>query len=359
MEPDSKRFRTVLGHYPTGISVITAKPGERPVGMAVGTFTSVSLEPPLVAFMPAKSSSTWPLIREAGRFCVNILNKEQQSVCQAFSRRSDDKFKDIAWRSSPLGSPIIDDVVAWVDCEIAQIVESGDHFIVIGKVDSLDVGKQTEPLMFFKGEYSGLGATRTRTESPAFVVTEQIAAFLAGSAGPHRCAPKSDETTDIRTGSDADLSTSRETIVREILVKYMTELVASCETAVSSAAGARMAVERLIDVFFASLGEQRAAVILYQNERAGMPRHDESELVQAEQRLTALWERCIRHGQTEGLFHRQVEPRIIYYMIRDAVFVMARWYNEHGRYSLDQISSQYRRTILTGIQAEPRDTPCP
>ena len=350
MEPDSKRFRTVLGHYPTGISVITANSTDRPVGMAVGTFTSVSLEPPLVAFMPAKSSTTWPHIREAGRFCVNILSKGQQDVCQAFSSRSDDKFNGISWRSSPLGSPVIDDVVAWVDCEIAQVVESGDHFIVIGKVNGLDVGKQTEPLMFFKGGYSGLGSAKSHTESSASAVTEQIAAFLAGSAGPHRSVPRTGEEMGVPADIDADLSTSRETIVREILTRYMTELVSSCEAAVSDAVGAPMAVERLIGVFFDSIREHRAAAILYQNERSGMPSHDDSELVRAEQHLTALWEHCITRGQAKGLFHQQIEPKVIYYMIRDAVFVMARWYNDHGRYSLDQLSAQYRQIILTGIR---------
>src|SRR3569833_3788158 len=85
MTIDPKQFRKVLGHFPSGVAVITGiDPEGNPAGMAIGSFTSVSLDPPLVAFLPDKSSTSWPKIEPAGKFCVNILASEQESVCRTF-----------------------------------------------------------------------------------------------------------------------------------------------------------------------------------------------------------------------------------------------------------------------------------
>lgn len=150
-----KQFREVLGHFPTGIVAITACEADgTPQGMIVGSFTSVSLDPPLVAFLPDKSSSTFPRIREAGRFCVNVLASDQQDVCRSFAvRGSTERFEHVGWRPSQLGSPVLDDVVAWIDCEIDTIHEAGDHFIVVGAVRDLEVVRPTVPLLFFQGGY--------------------------------------------------------------------------------------------------------------------------------------------------------------------------------------------------------------
>lgn len=150
---DAARFRQVLGQYPTGVSVVTSTDEDRPIGMTVGTFTSVSLDPPLVAFLPQKTSTTWPLIERSGRFCVNVLTWEQEHLCRQMARPSDQKFTDVAWRRSGLGSPIIDDAVAWIDCEIENVVDAGDHLIVIGAVRELDLEKDALPLVFFRGGY--------------------------------------------------------------------------------------------------------------------------------------------------------------------------------------------------------------
>lgn len=148
------RFREVLGHFPTGVSVITAIDADgKPVGMAVGSFTSVSLDPPLVAFLPDRSSSTFPRIREAKSFCVNVLSATQEPVCRGFARKGDEKFDGVGWRAAPSGAPIIDDVVAWIDCTIEDVHEAGDHFIVIGRVGELEVANPTLPLLFFQGGY--------------------------------------------------------------------------------------------------------------------------------------------------------------------------------------------------------------
>ena len=155
MTIDPKHFRRVLGHFPTGVAVISGlDPDGKPAGMAIGSFTSVSLDPPLVAFLPDKSSTSWPKIAPSGKFCVNILASEQESICRAFAVKGGDKFAQFSWNPSPVtGSPRLDDVVAWIDCEIDQVVDAGDHYIVIGKVLELDVLNPTLPLLFFQGGY--------------------------------------------------------------------------------------------------------------------------------------------------------------------------------------------------------------
>ncbi len=151
---DAATFRTVLGHFPTGVAVVTGRDTDgNPAGMAVGSFTSVSLDPPLVAFMPDRSSTSWPRFRDSGSFCVNILGAEQESVCRAFAMKGGDKFADLAWKPAGSGSPILDGVLAWIDCDTDAVHEAGDHFIVIGRVRELDIGTPALPLVFFQGGY--------------------------------------------------------------------------------------------------------------------------------------------------------------------------------------------------------------
>lgn len=191
---DPRQFRNVLGQYPTGVCVVTAteEDGSK-AGFVVGSFTSVSLSPPQVAFFPDKRSSSWPKIANTGRFCVNILGAAQESVCRRFSAKAADKFVGIGSRPSPLGSPIIDGVVAWVDCEIENVTESGDHYIVIGRVHSLAVESGDLPLLFFQGGYgrfmphsliaaytpTGVSVDQLRTVSLVRPSMEKLAADLS------------------------------------------------------------------------------------------------------------------------------------------------------------------------------------
>lgn len=151
---DNVTFRRVLGHYPTGVCVVTAVEDDGgQTGMVVGSFTSVSLEPPLVAFFPDKQSTSWPRIEKAKRFCVNILASDQQAICRQFSAKGGDKFAGITHRRSANGSPILDGVVAWIDCELDAVHEAGDHYIVLGRVVALEVDRPNRPLLFFQGTY--------------------------------------------------------------------------------------------------------------------------------------------------------------------------------------------------------------
>lgn len=150
---DPRHFRDVMGRYPTGVAVVTGFDGERPVGMAMGSFASVSLDPPLIAVMPDHRSTSWPKIRETGKFCVNILSENQQDICRTFATKNVDKFAEVEWYLSDLGSPILSEAIGWVDCEIEAIHPTGDHDIVIGKVSALEQTAPEGPLIFYRGGY--------------------------------------------------------------------------------------------------------------------------------------------------------------------------------------------------------------
>lgn len=153
---DQAHFRQVLGHFPTGVTVVTGMDGEGPVGLAVGSFFSLSMEPPLVGFGVGKSSNSWARMAETGSFCVNILGDDQEDVCRVFATSAEDKFSSIGWKPAETGSPLIDGVLAWIDCDLDAVHEGGDHQIVIGRVRGLDVGHEGDPLVFFRGGYANL-----------------------------------------------------------------------------------------------------------------------------------------------------------------------------------------------------------
>jgi 3-hydroxy-9,10-secoandrosta-1,3,5(10)-triene-9,17-dione monooxygenase reductase component len=158
----SKEFRTVLGHFPTGVTVVTAiDPSDGdpiPVGLTIGSFTSVSLEPPLVGFLPQTDSDTWKAIERSGRFVVNELNCEQGELCWRFAKSGNEqeRFDGVGWRPAPSGAPILDQAVAWIDCEIEGVHEMGDHYFVLGRVtdlgaDPVESGEPPLPLLFYRG----------------------------------------------------------------------------------------------------------------------------------------------------------------------------------------------------------------
>ena len=151
---DSARFRQVLGHFATGVTIVTGMEGKEPVGLTCGSFFSVSLDPPLVAFSPAKSSKSWPRIQPSGAFCVNILGEDQEDVCRVFATSGADKFQGLGWKRGATGSPILADVLAWIECTIEAEHDAGDHTIVVGRVVELHVGDEPEgPLLFYRGGY--------------------------------------------------------------------------------------------------------------------------------------------------------------------------------------------------------------
>ncbi|MEY3805238.1 MAG: oxidoreductase, mmyf [Actinomycetota bacterium] len=155
-EFDSAKFRSVLGHVPTSVVVVTGcDAAGQPFGITIGSFTSVSLDPPLVGFFPGLKSHSWASIRESGKFCVNVLGAHQDELCWRFAKEGDDKFSGLTWQPSPTGSPVLPDVIASIDCAIESETVAGDHYFVMGRVQSLaHVENATDAMVFFRGKVS-------------------------------------------------------------------------------------------------------------------------------------------------------------------------------------------------------------
>lgn len=154
---DSRHFRNVLGHFPTGVTVVTGLDAAgRPHGITIGSFVSVSLDPPLVGFLPGKNSRSWPAIAESGSFCVNILGAGQDELCWRFAKEpveGESKFDGVEWKPSVSGSPILPGVIGWIDCAIEASVEAGDHFFVEGRVRAMEHAADVDNAMiFFRGK---------------------------------------------------------------------------------------------------------------------------------------------------------------------------------------------------------------
>lgn len=150
---DDQTFRQILGHYPTGVCAITSMIEGKPIGMIVGSFTSVSLDPPLVAFLPDRKSMSWTKIEATGRFCVNVLSQQQRDVCRSLASKQENRFENLPYRLSPSGLPLLSGAIAWLDCRVFAVHGAGDHFIAIGQVEALDVERPELPLLFFRGNY--------------------------------------------------------------------------------------------------------------------------------------------------------------------------------------------------------------
>ncbi|MFE7787964.1 flavin reductase family protein [Streptomyces sp. NPDC057460] len=151
---DPAEFRRVLGHFATGVTVVTAHTPDGPAGFACQSFASLSLDPPLVTFMVARTSTTWPRIARAGAFCVNILGAEQGALCRGFAVSGADKFAGVRYGAAPAtGSPLLASVPAWVDCRIQAVHTGGDHLIVVGRVEALGAADGVAPLLFHRGAF--------------------------------------------------------------------------------------------------------------------------------------------------------------------------------------------------------------
>jgi 3-hydroxy-9,10-secoandrosta-1,3,5(10)-triene-9,17-dione monooxygenase reductase component len=150
---DQARFREVLGHFATGVTIVTASEDGEPVGFSCQSFSALSLDPPMVILAPAKSSTSWPRIAEAGAFAVNILAEHQEAICLNFAVSGGDKFDGVAWTAGTTGAPLIKGSLATIECTLGAIYEGGDHELVTGHVVAMEVGSGS-PLLFYR---SGFG----------------------------------------------------------------------------------------------------------------------------------------------------------------------------------------------------------
>lgn len=160
-------FRRVLGHFASGVTVVATTDEAGPTGFACQSFTSLSLDPPLIAFMVARTSTTWPRIARSGVFCVSILGAAQAELCRSFavsSAERPDKFAGVSHTPCPVtGSPRLTGAAAWIDCTVHTVHTGGDHLVVVGRVCALDTDEEAAadgPLLFHRGAFTRLAPGR-------------------------------------------------------------------------------------------------------------------------------------------------------------------------------------------------------
>jgi 3-hydroxy-9,10-secoandrosta-1,3,5(10)-triene-9,17-dione monooxygenase reductase component len=169
--PEPQKFRQVLGHFCTGVTVITAIHDGEPVGFSCQAFAALSLDPPLVVFCPAQTSATWPRIARTKLFTVNVLTEDQHDLAGTFGRSGNSKFAGVGWSPDGAGSPVLDGVLTWAGCEVEAVYPGGDHTIVIGRVRELGACGSQRPLLFYRGRY----ATLAESAGPPEVVETLLA----------------------------------------------------------------------------------------------------------------------------------------------------------------------------------------
>ena len=151
---DLAQFKDAMSRFTTGVTVVAGMEDGRPVGFTCQSFVSLSIDPPFIAVAPARSSTSWPRIARAGKFCVNVLGDQQMEVGRRFAVSGGDKFEGVDWHPAPVsGAPVIKGSLAWVDCNVELVHEAGDHELIIGKVLDLGLGEGS-PLVFFRRSFA-------------------------------------------------------------------------------------------------------------------------------------------------------------------------------------------------------------
>ena len=153
---DSADFRKCLGRFATGVTVVTCQGPGGPCGITANSFSSVSLDPPLVLWNIGKQSNTLQAFLEAGHFAINVLRNDQQSVAEHFAQPDNFSFEGIDHRLNSANVPLLENSLACMECRTDQIHDAGDHYIIVGKVDSF-TSRDGVPLLFFAGDYTTLG----------------------------------------------------------------------------------------------------------------------------------------------------------------------------------------------------------
>ena len=158
LDVDPSTLRRVLAAFPTGVTALAALVDGEPVGMAANSFTSVSLDPPLVSVCVATTSSTWPILRRAGRIGVSVLSHEQEAASRSLASRGIDRFAGLSWHATDDGAILLDGASAWFDCSAEREIRAGDHEIVLLNVHGLGTDPLTPPLVFHGSRYRRLAA---------------------------------------------------------------------------------------------------------------------------------------------------------------------------------------------------------
>ena len=154
---DKGRFRAVLGHFASGVVLVTGMHEGDPAGFTCQSFFSLSLEPPLVAFAPGRSSTSWPRVSSSGSICINVLSSDQEDLAWTFSQSGADKFAGVGWSAGANGAPRLQGSLTWLECTIEDVHEGGDHWLVTARVTDMEQG-QGQPLLFYRGGFGGFTA---------------------------------------------------------------------------------------------------------------------------------------------------------------------------------------------------------
>ncbi len=154
--PEAVHLRRALSEFATGVTIVATEHDGQPVGFACQSFSSLSLEPPLVLFTVMRTSRSWPRIKETGQFAVSVLTEEHRPISEVFGRSNPDKFAHGTWERTPNGNPILEGCAVWFDCLIEQVVPAGDHYIVIGRVCGLGQRIEQRPLVYHRSSYAKL-----------------------------------------------------------------------------------------------------------------------------------------------------------------------------------------------------------
>ena len=206
---DPAHYREVMGHYPTGVTVVTGLSADAaPVGMVVGTFTSVSLDPPLVAFMPTTASGTYALLRDSPALCINVLAHDQLDLCRLMAVPRPGKFGEVEWVMSEHGAPMLSGAVAYVHCRTHEVIPAGDHYIVLCEVQAMEVTRPATPLLFFQGGYGGFSPKGMAAKGDAEVITAVRLAELARPQAEKVARALRCEASVLVRVNDAELTTA-------------------------------------------------------------------------------------------------------------------------------------------------------
>lgn len=152
---DDARFRQALGHFASGVTVVTTAAGGELYGMTVSSFSSLSLNPPLILICIDKGVPSHDILKDAGRFVVNILEERQEHLSRRFATTATDKFKGVAWHTGKLGLPVLDNTLAAIECSLRDTLDGGDHTIFIGEVVDVEV-REGAPLLYYRRGYHEL-----------------------------------------------------------------------------------------------------------------------------------------------------------------------------------------------------------
>ena len=159
MSIDPAEFRRILGHFATGVTVLTTHHADgRPTGLTANAFCSVSLTPPLVLVCIDKNAESYTAFGESRVFCVNFLTQHQETLSRRFAKHGGEKFDGVGFRAGSAGCAILDGALGYLECQIRQEIDAGDHTIYLGEALDAAAGDDGEPLLYYRGGYRRLGS---------------------------------------------------------------------------------------------------------------------------------------------------------------------------------------------------------